>query len=393
VDPQEPAIGFLQECLHWWDKYLKNIDNEADQAPAYRTYLMDSVEPKRWLAERPGRWIAENQWPSSNINSIVLHLSGDCSLESGSGTTNTVISSAQDCGASAGEYFPFAFSDELPDEQSHDDDRSACYTGNPLTSSVDIVGAPAIALSLVPDSTNGQIAVRLLDVRPDGQSALITYGVLNLTHIHSHQHPNALLPGHQIDFTLALDQIAYRIPAGHKLRIAISTAYWPTIWPSPTRTKLQLCTGTLTLPVRKPSNTTDDEVSFEPPEGATHWQPIERRPASYHRDTTTDSASGVVTMSVTSDFGENEDTDHGLISGEKMQEHWSIHPDDPLSARVQTHWQQTGGRENAMWKTEVTSSMYSDETTFYFEAELTATLNDTQYFHKSYKDEVQRDLV
>jgi len=389
----QPSIGFLQECLRWWDKYLKNIDNGADNVPAYRAYLMDSVAPKRWLEERPGRWIAEDQWPSDNISHVVLHLSGENSLESKPGTTDTTICSPQDCGASAGEYFPFAFSDELPDEQSYDDDRSACFTGVALESDIDIAGAPTITLSLVPDSTNAQIAVRLLDVRPDGQSALITYGVLNLTHIHSHQHPNALLPGHQIDFTFALDHIAYCIPVGHKLRIAISTAYWPTIWPSPTRTTLQLREGTLKLPVRKPSDTTADEVSFDPPEGATHWQPIERRPASYQRRTSTDSATGIVTTAVVSDFGENEDTDHGLISGEKMQEHWSIHPDDPLTAEVHTSWEQTGGRENAMWKTEVTSSMHSDDTTFYFEAELTATLNHVVYFNKSYKDEVQRDLV
>ena len=76
-----------------------------------------------------------------------------------------------------------------------------------------------------------------------------------------------------------------------------------------------------------------------------------------------------------------------------MQEHWSIHPNDPLSARVDTSWEQTGGRENTMWKTEVKSSMHSDETTFYFEAELTASLNGTFYFSKSFKDKVQRDLV
>jgi len=388
-----PAIGFLQECKRWWDRYLKDIDNGVEKEPAYRTYLMDSVKPKRWLDKRPGRWIAEDQWPSANINYTRFYLDADDSLSSTPGKTNAVISSPQNCGASAGEYFPFAFSDELPDEQSDDDKGSLCYTSDALQSSLDLVGAPSVALSLIPDSTNAQIAVRLLDIRPDGQSALVTYGVLNLTHIHSHEHPNALLPGHQIDFKITLDQIACHIPAGHKLRIALSNAYWPTIWPSPVKTKLNVLAGTLELPVRNPSDKTTDEISFEPPEGATHWQPVEIRPAAYQRTMTTDSSTGVVTISISNDFGENEDTVHGLISGEKLQELWSIHPDDPLSAKVSTHWEQTGGRPQSMWKTEVKTSMHSDETTFYFEAELTATLNGKSYFDKSFKDEVPRDLV
>ena len=389
----QPAIGFLQECKRWWDKYLKGIDTGVENEPDYRVYLMESIEPRRWFDARPGRWIAENQWPASGIDPVAFHLIDENSLSHAPGVTSTTICSPQDCGASAGEYFPFAFSDELPDEQSYDDDRSACFTSDALATDFDVVGAAKVSLSLVPDSTNAQIAVRLLDIRPDGQSALITYGVLNLTHIHSHEYPNALLPGNQIDFEVTLDQIAYHIPAGHKLRLALSTAYWPTIWPSPTQTTLQLFAGTLVLPVRQSSVNNTDEIQFEAPEGASHWQTHERRPSSYQRRTTTDSASGVITNTITNDFGENEDTEHGLISGEKMQEHWSIHPNDPLSARVHANWEQTGGRENALWRTVVKSSMYSDETTFYFEAELTASLNGVFYFNKSFKDKVQRDLV
>jgi hypothetical protein len=41
-------------------------------------------------------------------------------------------------------------------------------------------------------------------------------------------------------------------PAGHKLRLALSTAYWPMIWPSPEKATLLVLGGTLDLPVRPP---------------------------------------------------------------------------------------------------------------------------------------------
>ncbi|HWA45189.1 MAG TPA: CocE/NonD family hydrolase, partial [Hypericibacter adhaerens] len=63
----QPAIGFLQEALRWWDRWLKDIDTGVEADPAYRAYVMDSVRPARWHDERPGRWIAEATWPSPSI--------------------------------------------------------------------------------------------------------------------------------------------------------------------------------------------------------------------------------------------------------------------------------------------------------------------------------------
>lgn len=387
-----PAIDFLQECKRWWDKYLKGTKNQVEQEPALRMYLMDSVEPKRWLDERAGHWIAEDQWPSTNSETLRLYLQQDNRITTVASELDTVINSPQDCGVTTGKYFPFSFGDELPDEQTYDDSRSVCFTGDALQEDYNIVGAPVVTLSLTPDSTCAHVTVRLLDVRPNGQSALITYGMLNLTHTHSHEYPEALLPGKQTEVTITLDQIAYRIPQGHKLRIALSNANWPTIWPSPTKTSLKLDAGSFTLPLR-PAGNSKNEISFEPPQGATHRQAVELRPSSYQRTTTTDPQSGIVTTSIVCDSGENKDPYHGLISGEKSQEHWHIHPDDPLSANVTASLEQTGGRKQAMWKTCVTTKMRCDESNFYFEAELATWLNDKPFFEKSIKDTVSRNLV
>ena len=75
------------------------------------------------------------------------------------------------------------------------------------------------------------VAVRLCDVDPDGASLLITRGVLNLNHRDGHADPQPLEPGRRYDVTIRLDAIAQRVPAGHRLRVAVSTAYWPWVWP------------------------------------------------------------------------------------------------------------------------------------------------------------------
>ncbi len=384
----QPAIGFLQVAKRWWDKWLKDEDTGVDDDPAYRAWLMDSVAPKRWLPERPGRWIAEREWPSPNITEQTLHLGADKSLTDSASNLSEKISSPQDCGTQAGEYFPFAFSDELPDEQSPDDEKSLCFDGEPVAETTDIVGAPKIKLWLASNSSVGQIAVRLCDLRPDGTSALITYGVLNLTHHKSHEAPASLNPGQPFKAEFALDQIAYRLPEGHRLRVAISTAYWPVVWPLSKAFELTLHSGSLALPVRPTAE--GEEWSFEEPEGAEPWKCEELRSASYNRDVKTDPETGHITTAVDCDFGENRDLDHGLISGSWTKERWTIHPDDPLSAKVQAEWEQTGGREGAMWRTHVLAEMSADADNFNFRALLTAFEGEETVHQKLYEDSVPR---
>jgi predicted acyl esterase len=79
------------------------------------------------------------------------------------------------------------------------------------------------------------LAAVLSLVAPDGKATLVTFGVLNLTHRDSHAAPDAPAHRQPVDATLQLNVIGQRLPAGHRLRLALSQAYWPIIWPSAKR--------------------------------------------------------------------------------------------------------------------------------------------------------------
>tara|TARA_R110002020_G_scaffold34066_28_gene103821 strand:- start:7300 stop:9318 length:2019 start_codon:yes stop_codon:yes gene_type:complete len=387
----EPRIGFLQEAKRWWDRWLKDIDNGAQDLPAYRAWLMDSIAPQRWVDERPGRWIAEQEWPPANVAVTSLEL-GDGKLGYGPMTDPVPVNSPADCGSQAGEYFPFAYGPELPDEQTPDDLRSGCFDGTVLMEPLDIVGAPKLVLRVRSDKPMAQLAVRLCDLRPDGSSALITMGVLNLTHSKSSEKPELLSPGEVFETTVTLDQIAYRIPAGHRLRIAISTSYWPFIWPVPERATVMLEAGTLALPCR--TVTADaDECRFEKPVGAAPWRHENLRPSTSTRDIATDPETGVITTTIFNDSGENRDLEHGLISGNTTRERWSIHPDNPLSATSHIRWEQTGGRD--AWQTETVADMEMrcDKDWFYITGKLVASENGEVLFDKDWEERIARRFV
>ena len=128
-----------------------------------------------------------------------------------------------------------------------------------------------VTLTLTADRPQAQIAVRLCHVHPDGASTRITWGVLNLSHRDSHADPAPLVPGQPVTVTLDLDHIAYRVPAGHRLRLAVSSSYWPMLWPAPESAALMLSEGHLDLPVHPaPDGPGWDFPAPDAPTSATH---------------------------------------------------------------------------------------------------------------------------
>ena len=67
-----PAIGFLRECLRWWDQWLKGEETGIMAEPAYRVWMEEWAPPASYRAEQPGRWVAEPAWPSQNIKTMPM---------------------------------------------------------------------------------------------------------------------------------------------------------------------------------------------------------------------------------------------------------------------------------------------------------------------------------
>ena len=384
----EPRIGFLQEALRWWDRWLKGIDTGVESDPDYRAYLMDGVRPAAWYTERPGRWIAETEGATTHIPQETWHLT-DGGLGRAPAALDRLVSSPQHCGMAGGEYCAIWLGPEMPGDQRGDDALSVCFDSPPLEADTDIVGAPRLRLTLSADRPQAQIAVRLNHVHPDGASTRITWGVLNLSHRDGPAAPKSLEPGKSYDITLDLDHIAYRLPRGHKLRVAISSAYWPMIWPSPEATALNLTGGTLALPVRPTA--TAGEWTFPPPDADAPWETETIRASSHSRRAETDLTTGEFHLRIEDDFGKVRDAVHGLVSGGIARETWTIHPDDPLSARGACHWTEEMERDGISLRTETTCEMWSDATHFHLSARLQAFENDETVHDRTVTESLARD--
>jgi uncharacterized protein len=381
-----PRIGFLQEGLRWWDRWLKDTPNGAEHDPALRAYIPHSAPPDASTPHRPGHWVAEQSWPPARTAPLTLYLSPGA-LGSAS-PLDATVNTPQHLGMHGGEYFPTGLDAEMPGDQAPEDTLSVIFDTTPLDG-MDLLGAPVLRLSLSSDSPRAHLVARLCDVAPDGTSLRIGHGVLNLCHRDDPARPSDVPTDAPFDVTLRLDYCAARLAPGHRLRLALSTTCWPLVWPSAHRATLTLHAGSLTLPVH--TGSTGDEWIFPPPLVPDTAATTRLTPALAARRIEHDLMTGERHLVIEDASGTQAIAPHGRTTSDTSREVWTIHPDDPLSARARIEWHQHQTLGQWQISTLAQVAMTCTATAFHMTATLTAHEGETEVFRRDWDCTVPRD--
>jgi uncharacterized protein len=362
-----PAIGFLQEAVRWWDHWLKGVETGIMDEPQLRFWMQHSTQPARGYDERPGRWAAEDAWPSRRIESRVVSVNAAGLGEAASGDALVSHCSPLTVGLDAGSWLPYGNPADLPGDQRHEDAGSLVFDGEPVKQGFELLGKPVARLTVSVDRPVAFLALRLCEVLPDGASLMITRGVLNLCHRDSHEHPKALEPGKAYQVHVPLKAVAHSLAPGSRLRLAISTTYWPWIWPSPEPVTVTLHTGTastLELPVRPPRGEDESLPPFGEPEISeplvAQWL---RERVPYVR-VQNDHVSGVIDYRMSRALSGAKRFADGLVYDDRDPIRFSIVDGDPLSATVICDRTIKIGRGEWQTRIEVKSEMTADEDDF-----------------------------
>src|SRR5262249_1816058 len=150
--------------------------------PMLRAWMTESVKPATHHEVLPGRWIAEPSWPPSGMTSRRLFLTDEGLLDAASPLTARAVCSPQTVGKCSGEWVPFGRGRDQAGDQQEDDTRSLVFETPPLDTPIEILGAAIVSLDVASDRPIANLAVRLCDVHPSGESLRVSYGVLNLAH-------------------------------------------------------------------------------------------------------------------------------------------------------------------------------------------------------------------
>lgn len=392
-----PQIGFLQEALRWWDKWLKGIETGIMAEPMLRVWMQESVNPMPFYTKRPGHWVGEQSWPSANITDLKLRLGARCIVNEGESVQENTyfIQSPLTLGLFAGKWCSYSAGPDLAYDQREEDGGAMVFDSDRLKEPMEILGAPRVLLELSSDQPVAMIAVRISDISLNSKATRVTYGLMNLTHRDSHEHPSPLEKGKRYLVEIKLNNIAHRFPVGHRIRLAISTSYWPLAWPPPVSTGLSLYTGksTIILPVRPVQASDDDLPEFDKPEIAepTSHSVIAKGHHNWllHRDLASDESS----LEVINNNGTTYFNDIDLQASSKALEWYYSKEDDFSSVYGKTCLTRTLKRGDWDIKTVTRTILSSTATEFHITADIDAYENNKRIYCKSWDKRIKRKLV
>jgi len=392
-----PAIDFLAEELRWWDHWLKGAATGIMDEPQLRMFQQDSVTPQGWYAERPGHWIAEPSWPSPHIARTDFHLGADggLSLDVAGTAAEFAHISAADVGMFSGKWCGYSNPGDAPGDQRAEDAGSLCFDTAPLEEPLAMAGDANVRLRVAVDRPVAQLAARICDVDPAGRSTRVTFGLLNLCHQCGHENPEPLEPGKVYDVVIPMKHVAQRFAAGHRLRLAISTSYFPMSWPAPEQVRLTLHTdgSALELPLRpaRPEDATLPEFGAAvvcPPPGKDKLEMPD-----LHFRIVTDMVEGATEMQIADGDGTYRLHDNDLTVHEQGHERFKVLHGDVTSARASVSWSLGMSRADWSVRSETETTLTSEQNCLVIHARLRAWEGDRLIKDEEWNERIDRKLL
>ncbi|NYD41646.1 CocE/NonD family hydrolase [Nocardioides panaciterrulae] len=257
-----PRVDLRPEMAAWFDRWLRPEMAREPFASHCDVFVRSSTRPEPDLDRHQGSWLRLPSVPPTVLHTTPLDGAAQLTVEPDVGTAAWI-----DCAG----HLPWGLSlDQRPD-----DARSLTWESAPPPAPV--VGHPRVRLRVSADAPAASLSVKLCDVFPDGTSALVTRGTLDLAFRDGvHGPPAPLVPGREYDVTVVLDACAYTWAPGQLLRVSIAGADWPNTVAPPGPVTLSVHGGELELPLLEGDHPTPDlpagaDRSAESADGVT-WE-------------------------------------------------------------------------------------------------------------------------
>jgi len=223
-----PVYEWRDQAVRWFDFWLKGRDTGVLRDPRLVVYLQHWHPPESGPQDVPGEWRAE-QWPPQGLSPTILYFQPDHRLDAdGRQVGRDRLRYVPSAGAEAGFWWGELLTDQRPV-----DAFSLVYDSDVLSDDLAILGRPQVALRVAADAPLADWFVRLSDVAPDGRVTLITGAGINGALRNSIAQPVDLEPGKWYSLSVELHLASWVFPKGHRVRVAVSNALWPMMWPTP----------------------------------------------------------------------------------------------------------------------------------------------------------------
>jgi predicted acyl esterase len=359
--------------------------------PMIRVWIQDAQAPSPAHTQRPGRWVGLPGWPAKHAETLTFHVAPDGLADTATDASLT-LRTPETTGWTAPNWVAYGVNPDGPLDQNGETGLAPFFETPPLDRDLDILGFPTLAAMVESDVSQANIAAVLSSVAPDGRATLVSFGVLNLTHRAGHADPQPMPIGQPVAATVQLNVIGQQVPAGHRLRLALSQAYWPLIWPSAEKATLKITKARLSIPL-VPEDAVADLPPLPPAEGAQPAPLTELAAPAYRRERRIDCVTGLETTLRHDDRGTFHHAHTGLTIGVDCHETYAIHPDTPTSATGTCRWQWRASRGDWHATLDTRVSVTALATVWRIAATLTARDADGIVAERHWSEDIPRDLV
>jgi putative CocE/NonD family hydrolase len=392
-----PNIDWLHELLRFFDCWLKGIDNGIMAEPPFTYFRRQFTTPVSFPAVLNGEWCAESRYPPARAETATFYFGRGTLAPSPPGAEHVDTYVHRPTWGTAGGlcYGSGMGPNGLAGDLRPDEALAVTYTSAPLVAPLDVLGNPTVVLHLRCTAPVAHVAVRLADVAPDGVSALVTTGVLNLTHRASHAAPAPLDTQTICAVQVPLKAVGYRFLRGHRIRISIASALWPVIWPSPFPCENYLHCGPLfpsrlELPCLPPAAglPLSAQLKFDLP----HLEAIgSEQDVDPRWEIVADRMRDTVTVRVRD--GNETNVPGGIVLYTQEELDLVAHADDPanvaLTNRVEYRLQVDGAATEIVAE----GAIHSTQDAFLFDLALHVQLDGSPFYAKRWRERIARDLL
>lgn len=228
-----PRVDY-EVIFRWFEYWLDGKQNGIMDEPRVTLFTQRYTPPCAYHQVLPGTWRNENHWPipKTRLRRWYLAEKGRFTQRPEKKTRTDSYSYDPTVGLGAGLTGGIYGGIAMPVDQRVDEDKSVIYTTAPVREEVQIAGNARTKIYFSSTAHVMGLVVKLCDVAPDGSVAQVTRGQINIAHREGFDRPKELSPGAVYPIEIAMKATSYIFEPGHRIRLAVTSAEFPSAFPT-----------------------------------------------------------------------------------------------------------------------------------------------------------------
>lgn len=227
--PENAAFAIEDHMIRWFDYHLKGIDNDVNNDPAVKYYVMGPVDEPNG----PGNvWRTADDWPVE-ATLTPYYLKGEGDLSTGKPESDDAVTKFKADPLHPNSIPTTSFPGAADARGFEEQAEVRTFTTDVLTESVEWTGKVTAELYVESTAKDSDFIVRVTDVYPDGRSILIIDYIRRGRYRDGFEVEVFFEPGKIEKVAFDVGWLSQIFAKGHRIRVTVASTGAPFFEPNP----------------------------------------------------------------------------------------------------------------------------------------------------------------